>query len=185
MNYTCLALLVLFFSQCQSGPAKTGRTDPPAAVRPPERERVPATVQDSARQDNATGICAAPVGSETADRSDAQTFPFDISYSGGRYVIAVELEGPRLYPTYYNLFKKYGYEGNGPCWEGHIRQILENKDPGLLSHLEFDTEADAFFAYADSRQTQQKFVDILSPIFSNLDDLGGWVKKANRSRIDD
>jgi len=185
MKLVYSALLAVFLSQCQSGQTKTAQNDPFKRDSPPERIRVPAMVRDSASRDSGSGISAEPEGPDKANRSDAKTFPFDISFSAGKYVIAVELGDPRLYPSYFNLFKKYGYEGNGPCWEGHIRQILEKKDPGLLAHLEFDPEGDAFFAYADSRETQQKFVDILSPIFSNLDVLGDWVKKADRSRIDD
>lgn len=113
------------------------------------------------------------------------TFPFELSASNGRFAIQATLDGEAIYPKYYKFFKKYGYEGNGPCWEGHIRQILEKKEPTLLSHLEFDVEADTFLAYADTRQHQQRFVEILSPIFSNLDALSVWVKQADRSDIDD
>lgn len=90
-----------------------------------------------------------------------------------------------MYPKYYNLFKKYGYNGNGYCWEGHIQQILEKKDRQLLKHIDFDSEAGMFAADADSKEAQQKFVEILSPIFSDLNVLSKWVKKADRSRIDD
>lgn len=115
----------------------------------------------------------------------ARTFPFDLSESGGKYTIVAQIEGKDLYPKYYRLFKKYGYNGNGYCWEGHIQQILEKKDNQLLKHIDFDSEAGMFAADADSKEAQQKFVEILSPIFSDLTVLSKWVKKADHSRIDD
>lgn len=113
------------------------------------------------------------------------TFPFSLDEFEGQFSIGAELESPDLYPKYYEFFAKHEYEGNGYCWEGHIRQILEQKDPALLDHVEFDPEAGAFFAYADSKENQLRFVALLSPIFSDLAVLEAHVEKADRSRIDD
>jgi hypothetical protein len=112
-------------------------------------------------------------------------FPFQASESDGKFVIVAELESKELYPKYYNLFKRHGYEGNGPCWEGHIRQILEQKDKELLDHLEFDPEAGLLAIYADSKASQLEFVKVMSPIFADTKILDGWIKKADRSKIDD
>lgn len=54
-------------------------------------------------------------------------FPFEIM-NDDRNTIVASLESEKTFPKYYNFFKKYGYEGNGPCWEGHIIQILEKED---------------------------------------------------------
>ena len=112
-------------------------------------------------------------------------YPFELQENGGQYQIVANIESEDLYPKYYEFFQKHGYEGNGYCWEGHITQILEKLDKKLLSHIEFDPEAGAFFANADSKETQLKFVETLSPIFSDMKKLEEWVKKADRSRIDD
>lgn len=112
-------------------------------------------------------------------------FPFKITDTGGQYSIIAETESKELYPKYANFFEKNGYSGNGYCWEGHITQILEELDPDLLNHITFDPEAGAFFALADSKENQLKFVEILSPIFSDFKVLEKYVKKADRDRIDD
>ena len=112
-------------------------------------------------------------------------FPFEIVDIGGRYQIAAQIESPGLYPKYHDFFKSYEYEGNGYCWEGHVTQILEKLDKELLKHIEFNSEGGAFFATADSKASQVKFVELLSPIFSDFRKLGLWVKKADRSRISD
>jgi hypothetical protein len=112
-------------------------------------------------------------------------YPFELQEIGGQYQLVANIESADLYPKYYDFFQKHGYEGNGYCWEGHITQILEKLDKKLLSHIEFDPEAGAFFANADSKETQLKFVETLSPIFSDMKKLEEWVKKADRSRIDD
>ncbi|MGG9963430.1 Imm51 family immunity protein [Ferruginibacter sp. SUN106] len=112
-------------------------------------------------------------------------FPFELLDIKGTYQIVAQIEAPALYPKYYDLFKKYKYEGNGVCWEGHITQILEKLDNELLKHITFDPEAGGFFAKADTKSNQIKFVQLLSPIFSNQKNLEEWIKKADRSRIDD
>ena len=101
------------------------------------------------------------------------------------YAIVVPLEDEEYYPKYYEFFAKNGYEGHGFCWEGHIIQILETVDDELLSHIDFDPEPGCFYAHADSKNSQVRFMEILAPIFSNLNKLEEWVKKADRERIDD
>lgn len=112
-------------------------------------------------------------------------YPFELQEIGGQYQIVANIESEDLYPKYYDFFQKHGYEGNGYCWEGHITQILEKLDKKLLSHVDFDPEAGAFFAKADSKESQVKFVELLSPIFSDMKKLEEWVKKADRSRMED
>jgi hypothetical protein len=112
-------------------------------------------------------------------------FPFKISNSDGQFTIIVETESPELFPKYADFFEQHGYSGNGYCWEGHITQILEQLNPELLNHIDFDPEAGAFFAYADTEENQIKTVDLLSPIFADFTKLEDYVKKADRSRIDD
>ncbi|MBK7691910.1 MAG: hypothetical protein IPJ31_12630 [Bacteroidetes bacterium] len=97
----------------------------------------------------------------------------------------MEIESPQLFPKYATFFEKYQYSGNGYCWEGHIKQILETLKPELLQHIRFDPEAGAFFATADTKENQILFVTLLSPIFSDLKKLEEYVKKADHSRIDD
>jgi hypothetical protein len=112
-------------------------------------------------------------------------YPFELQEIGGQYQIVANIESEDLYPKYHDFFQKHGYEGNGYCWEGHITQILEKLDKKLLGHVDFDPEAGAFFANADSKESQVKFAELLSPIFSDMKKLEEWVKKADRSRIDD
>ena len=52
--------------------------------------------------------------------------------------------------------------------DGIITQILKKENPSLLGQLEFDSEADCFYVYTHSPQTQIKFVPTLVPIFNNL-----------------
>ncbi len=112
-------------------------------------------------------------------------FPFVIWNEENVFGISVETESKELYDKYHPLFEKYGYSGNGYSWEGHIRLVLEELDPALIAHIDFDPEAGSFFARADSKASQLRFVEILSPVFSNLDKLEVYLKKADRKRIDD
>jgi hypothetical protein len=84
---------------------------------------------------------------------------------------------------YTGVFEKHGYSGNGESWAGHIAQILEKVDPSLLSHIDFDPEGGAFFAYADTKANQMRFVEILVPIFTDLRLLDSYIAKADSDRI--
>jgi hypothetical protein len=112
-------------------------------------------------------------------------YPFEAINDSGILTITAELEGPELFPKYYDFFQKHDYEGNGYCWEDHITQILERIAPDLLEHIEFDVEAGLFCAYAETKAHQQRFIDLLNPIFSDLDILAEHVTMADRDRIDD
>lgn len=113
-------------------------------------------------------------------------FPFNIHDLGNQqYEIIAVLEDHDLFPKYYDLFGKHGYEGNGPCWEGHIEQILERLSPELLSVLDFDSEAGTFRVVVPSEKSKEAFISLLTPIFSNLATLEKWIGEADRDRIDD
>ena len=111
-------------------------------------------------------------------------FPF-IVYNNDRYMIAAEIESKELYDKYLPVFEKYNYSGNGYSWEGHIKQILQKEKPGLLKHLDFDPEAGGFYVYADSREIQKQFAELMSKIFSDINKLESYLKSADRSKIDD
>lgn len=112
-------------------------------------------------------------------------YPFNIIESSGSYIIQVETESVDILMKYMPLFNKFGYSGNGYCWEGHITQILEKTNPILLKEIEFDPEAGALFAFCKSEKSQLAFVETLSPIFSDLIVLEGYIEKADHERIDD
>src|ERR1700683_274564 len=107
----------------------------------------------------------------TNSRKPNEYFPFELSEANGKFTISADIESKELMLKYDKFFKKYRLEGNGYCWEGLIKQILQKKDKDLLNHLDFDSEAGEFFVYPDSKEHQQKFAAILSPIFSDLDKL--------------
>ncbi|CAN5131352.1 hypothetical protein BH09BAC1_BH09BAC1_13660 [soil metagenome] len=84
---------------------------------------------------------------------------------------------------YAPIFEKYGYSGNGESWAGHIEQILEQVDPELLKHIDFDPEGDAFFAYVDTKENQLRIANILVPIFTDFNKLEKHLASANSERI--
>lgn len=113
-------------------------------------------------------------------------FPFETEdYWGNPYPVFSNLKSKDIYMPYYSLFSNLGYEGNGYCWEGHIRQVLKEIDKDLLQQLNFDSQTDVFYAFTNTKECQEKFLQILTPIFSDLDKLEKWVKKADRAQIDD
>ncbi len=112
------------------------------------------------------------------------SYPFYLDNINSQFTATAELENPDLYPKFYDLFAKYGYEGNGYCWEGHIIQILEKVKPNLLKEITFDPEAGSILIHFKSEQSQKEFAKVLCPIFSDLKKLEGFVKNADKTRID-
>ena len=137
----------------------------------------------NSKNDNTPKI---PIAKNLPELESKFVYPFysDINNKEVFSVTAV-LNSPELYPKYYKLFAKYGYTGNGYCWESHIIQILEKLEPNLVDQIEFNSEADSFFAYCKSENSQKEFIKVLSPIFSDLTKLEEFIKKADRKRIDD
>ena len=90
-----------------------------------------------------------------------------------------------MHLKYHDLFTKYGYEGNGYSWAGMIEQLLRKDAPELLKKLSFLPDAGAFYAYAKTDADRQQFIQIISPVFSNLRSLEDLIKSADHTRIDD
>jgi hypothetical protein len=120
----------------------------------------------------------------TSSETPKTTFPFTLVSSLNNYAVSINLESDDV-AKQYGLFIKYKYTGNGYSYEGLIMQIVEELDKDLLNHITFDSEAGAFYARIDTEENQFKFVNLLSPIFSDLTKLEEWLKKADRSKIND
>ena len=112
------------------------------------------------------------------------TFPFDVSQeenvdarmTNRQYRIQCpvgEIDG------YYELFEQYGFGGNGPSWVEHISAIIEEKDPQILHHLEFDEEGDTFLVYADSEEIVSRFMKVVHPVFADKKILKKYLSQAD------
>lgn len=99
--------------------------------------------------------------------------------------IIANLESAELFLKYHSFFKANGYEGNGYCWEGHIIQILEKLNSELLAFIDFDSVTEKFQCSFENSEAMQNFINIVVPIFSNMNELQYWVSTAARDRIDD
>jgi hypothetical protein len=116
---------------------------------------------------------------------DSTYLPFEMYFEGRDFDIMVYVEEDSLFNIYEPIFAKHGYSGNGYSWEGLIEQIIKKLNPELLNHIMFDSEAGAFFAIADSRESQIRFGKLLQPIFSDLSILEKYIQEADRSKIFD
>ena len=104
------------------------------------------------------------------------TYPFKVAAAKAaadparQFLILAEVGGM---DDYYQLFEDYGYGGDGESWREHIETIIEEFDPDLLDHLEFEEERDTFLAYADSPDAVRQFMACVLPYFGDL----GKLKK--------
>lgn len=114
-----------------------------------------------------------------------ETFPFTLHDEGGAPGLIAAIESDALFPVYYNFFEEMGYEGNGPCWEGHISQILMELDADLLSRIQFDAEAGSLLALFQSEGDRDQFLRIICPVFNDFEELRDWVSVADRDAMDD
>lgn len=109
------------------------------------------------------------------------TFPFELRDENK---IVVESEGA-AFKTHFPIFEKHGFEGNGYAWEGVIRHILTEKNPELLTHIEFDPEAGAFYSFVDSAENRQRIIEVLLPICSDLKEFDAYLSKIDPEEMDD
>lgn len=104
------------------------------------------------------------------------TFPFKVAAAKAaadparQFIILAEVGGM---DDYFQLFEDYGYGGDGSSWREHIETIIEEYQPGLLDHLEFDEDSETFLVYADSPDAVRQFMDWVLPYFGDL----GKLKK--------
>ena len=114
----------------------------------------------------------------------ASIFPFKVAAAKAgadparQYVILAEVDG---LDDYYKLFEDYGYGGDGSSWREHIETMIEEYQPSLLDHLEFDEDADVFLAYADSPAAVRQFMDWVLPYFGDLGKLKKYLSQTDPS----
>lgn len=110
------------------------------------------------------------------------TFPFKVAASKAtadpahQFVILAEVGDM---DDYLQLFEDYGYGGDGSSWREHIETIIEEYQPGLLDHLEFDEAEDTFLAYADSPAAVRQFMDWVLPYFGDLGKLRKYLNQTD------
>ncbi|MBC8085394.1 MAG: hypothetical protein H7Z21_19520 [Hymenobacter sp.] len=110
------------------------------------------------------------------------TFPFTVTdvrhlaIPGRYYRVLADLAE---LDDYYALFEKYGFSGSGSSWVEHITTIVEEFQPALLDHLEFDEEDETFLVYADSEAAATQFLDLVQPIFADLGTLNKYFSQVD------
>jgi hypothetical protein len=110
------------------------------------------------------------------------TYPFKIAAaksatdSTRQFAIIVELNE---LDEYSQLFENHGYGGTGASWREHIETIIEEFEPDLLEHLEFDEVGDTFLAYADSLAAVRQFMACVLPYFGDLGKLKKYLDQTD------
>ncbi len=112
----------------------------------------------------------------------SSTYPFKIAAAKAladtarQFVILADLSE---LDDYCQVFENHGYGGHGPSWREHIETIIEEFQPDLLDHLEFDEEAGAFLAYADSLDAVRQFMACVLPYFGDLGKLDKYLRQTD------
>lgn len=114
----------------------------------------------------------------------SSTFPFQVAAAKSpdnparQFIILArltELEG------YGQLFEDFGYGGTGASWLEHLETIIEEFQPDLLDHLEFEAAPDFLLAYADSLATVRAFMACVLPYFGDLAKLKKYLNQTDPS----
>jgi hypothetical protein len=67
-------------------------------------------------------------------------------------------------PEVIEFFESKGYQGGGYTWEGLARAGSQLSGSKLLSHVEFDPEGDALYAYSSSRPALEELAAVVTHI---------------------
>ena len=114
----------------------------------------------------------------------ASTYPFKIAPAkttadpARQFVIVAEVGE---LDDYLQLFENYGYGGDGLSWREHIETIIEEYEPELLDHLEFEEMDETFLAYADGPDAVRQFMHYVLPYFGDLGKLKQYFSQADPS----
>ena len=112
------------------------------------------------------------------------TFPFKIAAASvpadpaRQFVIIAEVGE---LDDYFQLFEDFGYGGDGLSWREHIETIIEEYEPELLDHLEFEEVGETFLAYADGPDAVRQFMHYVLPYFGDLGKLKKYLSQADPS----
>lgn len=82
---------------------------------------------------------------------------------------------------YGKVFEDFGYGDTGPAWREHLETILEEFEPELLDHLEFEEDDQNFLAYADSPAAVRGFMACVLPYFGDLGKLRSYLMQTDPS----
>jgi len=93
-----------------------------------------------------------------------------------QFAIVAEVEG---LDDYLKVFEDHGYGGHGPSWREHLETIIEEFEPELLDHLEFDEDDNTFLAYADSPAAVRRFMACVLPYFGDLGKLRHYLSQTD------
>jgi hypothetical protein len=117
--------------------------------------------------------------------TDLPYFPFRTTDDQGVFTITVDVENDLIAKKYQKVFEQYEYSGNGYTWEGIITQILMIEDQELLENLTLDSEAGAFYAEAENKANQMRFIRLMRPIFEQTDKLEFYLNQIPHDLIVD
>lgn len=125
--------------------------------------------------------------------NDYQVYPFRVyrmpprkagerDYGRNYQIWVVDKQGLNSVGTneYGDIFEKYGFTGNGESWREHVQFVIEEKDPSLLDHIDFDCNADEFLAWADSEEAVQRFLANVLPVFESEAKLDAHFRQLDR-----
>ena len=110
------------------------------------------------------------------------TFPFEIATAKttanpARQFAIVAHAG--ALEDYHDLFEDFGFTGSGASWREHIETIIEEFEPELLDHVEFDEVGDTFLAYADSPAAVKQFLACVQPYFGDIAKLEKYFQQTD------
>jgi hypothetical protein len=113
--------------------------------------------------------------SKQFDSTKIENFwPF-IIYKDSSYMVAANLNSDTTLDQFATFFERYGGEGTGYNWAAIIKLILKKENPGLLKHLDFDPEGNAFYLFADSEKNQRQFAEFASKVFQDTTKLANYL----------
>lgn len=114
------------------------------------------------------------------------TLPFQVAAAKAatnptrQFLILAHVDGLE---DYAKVFEDYGYGGTGTAWREHLETILEEFDPDLLDHLEFEEDRDTFLAYADGPDAVRRFMACVLPYFGDLGKLKKYLSETDPSNF--
>jgi len=111
---------------------------------------------------------------------DKKYYPCFLTSNDGNYTVQIS---DRTSLDFQSIWDEFEYSGNGYTWEGLIKQFIKKDKLNIV--VAFDSEAWTFWANLKTKSDQLTLAKYIHDLCTNKKKFREYVKKADRSLVDD
>ncbi len=111
---------------------------------------------------------------------DKKYYPCTLTSNDGTYTVQIS---DATSVDFKSIWDEFEYSGNGYTWEGLVKQFIKMDKLNIV--VDFDSEAGTFWANLKTRSDQLRLAKYIHDLCADKKKFREYVKKADRSLVDD